>query len=112
MRQKTNTYSIEFKINAIERYNSGDEGGVKALSKALGLKSYTQLFQWLKKYNEYGIAGLEDKRGKTPSPLRGRPKKQYDSLEEEIIQLKVENEYLKKIIEKNQEFIKKKQNTK
>ena len=33
MREKNNIYSIEFKINVIERYNSGDEGGVKALSK-------------------------------------------------------------------------------
>ena len=25
MREKSNTYSIEFKINAIERYNSGEK---------------------------------------------------------------------------------------
>ena len=50
------------------------------------------LTQWLKKYNEFGIAGLESKRGKTPSPMRGRPKKNYDSPEEEILKLKAENE--------------------
>ena len=33
MSKKNNTYSVDFKINTIERYNSGDEGGVKALSK-------------------------------------------------------------------------------
>jgi len=27
MGKKKNVYSIEFKINVIERYNSGDEGG-------------------------------------------------------------------------------------
>ena len=33
MGKKKNFYSIEFKINVIERYNSGDEGGVKSLSQ-------------------------------------------------------------------------------
>ncbi len=97
--KKKNFYSIEFKINVIERYNSGDEGGVKALSKKLGFRSPNMLTQWLKKYNEFGIAGLESKRGKTPSPMRGRPKKNYDSPEEEILKLKVKinilNSYLK-----------------
>jgi len=38
--EKKNIYSIEFKINVIEIYNSGDEGGVKALSKKLGFRSH------------------------------------------------------------------------
>lgn len=70
--KKKNVYSIEFKINVIKRYNSGDEGGVKALSKKLGFRSHNMLTQWLKKYNEFGIAGLEDKRGKTTAPMRNR----------------------------------------
>lgn len=109
MDKKKNVYSIEFKINVIERYNSGDEGGVKALSKKLGFRSHNMLTQWLKKYNEFGIAGLEDKRGKTSSPMRGRPQKHYDSPEEEILKLKAENEYLKGLLEINQDNIKKKQ---
>jgi transposase len=59
-----------------------------------------------------GVAGLDNKRGKTLSPMRGRPKKTYDSPEEEILKLKAENEYLKKLLEINQENIKKKLNTK
>src|SRR5659263_70354 len=106
MGKKKNFYSVEFKINTIERYNSGEEGGVKSLSKKLGFRSHNMLSQWLKKYNEFGIAGLEDKRGKTSAPMRGRPQKHYDSLEEEILKLKVENEYLKKLLENNQENIK------
>jgi|GEM_PF-4345096 len=70
------------------------------------------LTQWLKKYNEFGIAGLEDKRGKTLAPMRGSPKKYYDSPEEEILKLKAENEYLKGLLEKNQDNIKKKENMK
>ncbi|MCB2294022.1 hypothetical protein LGK95_10875 [Clostridium algoriphilum] len=71
MGKKKNFYSVESKINVIERYNSGDEGGVKFLSKKLGFRSPNMLTQWFK----IGIAGLESKRGKTPSPMRGRPKK-------------------------------------
>lgn len=112
MSKKNNTYSVDFKINTIERYNSGDEGGVKALSKKLGFRSHNMLTRWLKSYNEFGIAGLEDKRGKTPAPMRGRPKKYYDSPEEEILKLRAENEYLKKLLEINQENIKKKGNMK
>lgn len=112
MGKKCNTHSIEFKINAVERYNIGDEGGVKALSKKLGLRSHNLLTLWLKKYDEFGIAGLENHRGKTQSPMRGRPKKHYDSPEEEITRLRAENEYLKKLLESKQEDIKKKENTK
>jgi len=112
MGKKKNFYSIEFKINVIERYNSGNGGGVKALSEKLGFRSHKMLTQWLKKYNEFGIAGLENKRGKTLSPMRGRPQKHYDSPEEEILKLKVENEYLKKLLEINQDNIKKKGNMK
>lgn len=59
MSKKNNTYSVDFKINTIERYNSGDEGGVKALSKQLGFRSHNMLTRWLESYNEFGIAGLE-----------------------------------------------------
>ena len=46
------------------------EGGVKALSKKLGFRSHNMLTRWLKSYNEFGIAGLEDKRGKTPAVMQ------------------------------------------
>jgi transposase len=49
------------------------------------------LRDWLKKYNEFGVASLDSKRGKSVSPMRGRPKKNYDSPEEEILKLKAEN---------------------
>jgi hypothetical protein len=62
----------------------------------------------LNKYNEFGIAGLESKRGKTPSPMRDRPKKS----KEEIVKLKAENEYLKNILQVNLDNIKKKDNMK
>ena len=50
MGKKKNIYSVEFKVDVINRYNSGDEGGVKMLSKKLGFRSNTMLRDWLKKY--------------------------------------------------------------
>jgi transposase len=108
MGKKKNFYSVEFKINVIKRYNSGEEGGVKALSKKLGFRSNTMLRDWLKKYNEFGAAGLDSKRGKSLTPMRGRPKKTFVSHEEEILKLKAENEYLKQLLKINQDNIKKK----
>ena len=112
MGKKKNIYSVEFKVDVINRYNSGAEGGVKMLSKKLGFRSNTMLRDWLKKYNEFGEAGLNNKRGKSLTPMRGRPKKQHNSPEEEIFQLKAENEYLKELLEISQENIKKKVNIK
>ena len=70
------------------------------------------LRDWIKKYNEFGVAGLNSKRGKSLSPMRGRRKKTYTSPEEEILKLKAENEYLKQLLEINQDNIKKKGNMK
>ena len=42
---KKNQYSIEFKVNVIERYNSDNEGSVKALSRKLGFRFHNMLIQ-------------------------------------------------------------------
>lgn len=56
----------------------------------------TQVHDWTRKYNEKGDASFIDMRGKYNSPLRGRPKKKFNSLEEELEYSKLQNEYLKK----------------
>ena len=43
------------------------------------------------------MEGLE-RRGNVKSPLRGRPKKNFNSIEE-IEKLRAENEYLRKLLE-------------
>ncbi|WP_243448925.1 hypothetical protein [Clostridium perfringens] len=44
------------------------------------------------------MEGLKERRGSVKSPLRGRPKKNFNSIEE-MEKLKAENEYLKKLLE-------------
>jgi transposase len=43
-----------------------------------------------------GLSGLNEKRGKATGPQKGRPRKNPLSLEEEVMKLRAENEFLKK----------------
>ncbi|WP_227495319.1 transposase, partial [Bacillus cereus] len=55
------TYSNELKIQAVESFLNG-EGSQSAIAKKYGLKSRTQLIEWVRKYQETG--GISDSRGK------------------------------------------------
>ena len=57
------------------------------------------MFLWSKHYEEFGIDGLKERRGSVKSPLRGRPKRNFNSIEEKMEKLRAENEYLKKLLE-------------
>ncbi|MBG9788854.1 helix-turn-helix domain-containing protein, partial [Brevibacillus laterosporus] len=54
------------------------------------------LRRWVDHYRKEGIQGLDEKRGRTKNPLRGRPRIRPESTEEEIVRLRAENEFLKK----------------
>ncbi|WP_410982499.1 transposase [Bacillus cereus] len=56
------TYSNELKIQAVESFLNG-EGSQSAIAKKYGLKSRTQLIDWVRKYQETG--GISDSRGKS-----------------------------------------------
>lgn len=108
-KRKNNRYSIEFKKKAVEMYLSGEHGGINTLTKNLGLKSHTQIKQWIAKYKELGVKGLESQTGRTKGISIGRPRKKFLSPEEEIVRLRAENEYLKGIMDISN--LKKKNNT-
>ena len=101
-RRTNNKYSPEFKKKAVEMYLSGEIGGVTLASRALGLRSRTQLQRWTKLYRENPELLNEDNRGKASvkeGVHKGRPKKvnlEELTLEEQIEQLKMENAILKK----------------
>lgn len=86
-------YSKEFKLQVIDDRNSG-----MSLSSVADKYSIhtSQVHDWTRKYNEYGDDSFIDKRGKYDSPLRGRPRKKFKSIEEELEYAKLQNEYLKK----------------
>lgn len=89
------TYSNELKIQAVESFLNG-EGSQSAIAKKYGLKSRTQLIEWVRKYQETG--GISDSRGKSSgnkglkNPLKGRPRTRFDSME----YYKAQVAYLKK----------------
>ena len=100
--RKNNHYSPEFKKEAVERYLSGELGGMETASRKLGLKSHRQLMNWTRLYREDPELLKQDGRGKASNKdgiRKGRPKKvKLDELskDEQIEYLKMENDVLKK----------------
>jgi len=96
---KFQTYSDELKIQVVESFLN-DEGSQSAIAKKYGLKSRTQLMDWVQKYQETG--GISDSRGKNngnkgfKNPLKGRSRTKFDSMEEELEYYKAQVAYLKK----------------
>ena len=88
-------YTEEFKLKAIEMYING-EGSYNSLSADLGLRSSTQLKNWVKKFEDG--KKLTDQRGTLTSdnPFKGRQKIKFQSVEEERDYYKAQVDYLKK----------------
>jgi len=110
--RKLNTYSTEFKLNAIRMYLSGQYGGYTPVTKMLGINR-TNLINWVAIYTQNGEIGLEDGRGKEktchyvlPPAIEGLPTK------DENLRLRAENAYLRSLLELNMDLIKKKHTTK
>ena len=98
---KFQKYSPEFKKEAVERYLSGELGGMKNAAQKLGLKSRTQLHNWCRLYRQDPELLKKDGRklGKKDGVYKGSPKKvKLDELskDEQIEYLKMENAILKK----------------
>ncbi|RAN30489.1 transposase [Geobacillus sp. A8] len=89
---------MEFKWRAVQMYI--EEGwGYKRICQELGIPCTKTIRLWVKRYHEHGRKGLEERRGTSKSPFKGRPRKKECSLEEENRRLKAENDYLKKLRE-------------
>ncbi|WP_088345202.1 helix-turn-helix domain-containing protein, partial [Bacillus cereus] len=57
------TFSIDFKMKAIELYSHRGIGS-KLIGKELGV-TYSVIDRWIKKYENEGILGLQEKRGRS-----------------------------------------------
>ena len=70
----------------------------KETGVVLGIRPST-IWQWEKRYLESGIKGLENKKkGRKPKVQKPKPPKtRLEELEEENLDLRIENEYLKKL---------------
>ena len=101
---KNRYYSKEFKETAINRILIGKES-INSVAVDIGLTSSGVLDNWIKKYKENCYNVIENKRGrkaKTMTKIKKSKKiltkeDKIKDLEKEILYLKAENEYLKKL---------------
>lgn len=102
-KDKNNYYSPELKLEIINKVLISKQS-VNYTSIEYGLSSSGILFNWIKTYKENGYTIVEKKRGRTPVmkkvniPIDSNDKDAIiKAKDEEILRLKAENEYLKKL---------------
>lgn len=89
------------KEEAIKRVLSGES--IHNVSIDIGLSSFSTLSLWIKEYKKNGYTIVERKRGRRPmnksSPKRknSTQDERLKQLEKENLELRIENEYLKKL---------------
>lgn len=84
--QKFKSYSYDFKKEVLQKYLEGFSK--PQLMELFDIPNDSQIEKWVRDYREKGFKGLKPKK-------KGRPKKKHE--QEEIEQLRMENEILKKI---------------
>ena len=101
---KNKYYSREFKKIAINRVLIGKES-MNFVAIDIGLPSRSILHNWIKKYKENCYNVIENKKGRKPKAMTKikkskkalTKKDKIKELEEKILYLEAENEYLKKL---------------
>ena len=97
-------YSSHFKVQVLNWKNQ-NKASLPATALHFNLSSPSTIWQWQKKYDDIGIAGLERRRGNPKVNKRRSPKKissnnmneEIKRLKQENTMLKIQNEYLKKV---------------
>lgn len=79
--QKFRKYDSELKRKVVKEYLENNTDLLE-LAYTYKIASQESILQWVKNYKLYGEASFDDKRGTATSkvaPLKGRPKKNFDS---------------------------------
>ncbi|MFA9560692.1 helix-turn-helix domain-containing protein [Evansella sp. AB-rgal1] len=92
--KSTKNYPYEVKKQIVEMYFEGHS--VTDLVEQFEVRDRRRIYDWIEKAREEGYRALEDGRGLRST---GKKKKEEQSLEEEYEKLKLENEYLKKLLD-------------
>lgn len=98
MSRKQNNYSLELKLEAVKMYLDGGIGSHR-IAKALGLSCNKRVLDWSKKYQEYGLNGLKERRGRANKSTNIIDLTEEDKLKEANLTLRAEVEYLKKLLQ-------------
>ena len=101
---KNRVYSKDFKLQTINRILINHES-INSVAIDIGLTSSGILDNWLSKFKENGYNVVEKKKGRKPKSMTKlkkndktlSEKEKIKQLEDEILYLKAENEYLKKL---------------
>ena len=95
-----NKYTSEFKLSVIQ-YRQINNTSLRETAEHFNLSNGSMVYRWEKAYQQRGLSGLEDNRGrprKYMSKSDKKPKKEKpikESEREELIRLREENKYLK-----------------
>lgn len=85
-------YTEDFKMAAVREYLKG-LASYAVVAEMLGIRSSTQLKVWVRKHQDGEVF---DTRKGSSSPMKGRPRTAFASIEEERDYLKAQVDYLKK----------------
>ena len=101
--KKNKTYSIQFKLNAIELYLTSKKS-YQETANTLGMNNSSLIANWLRQFKEEGIDGLSRMKGRpTKMPknkskdLSQSDKDKIKELEAQLLTLRIENAYLKEL---------------
>jgi transposase len=96
------SYSRDFKLTAIESYRNKELSLMECCLR-YNIPSHSTLLSWVRKYQESGLDGLLEQRGRPklmkdkPSQKKVKPPTRLEALEKENLYLRAENELLKKL---------------
>lgn len=90
---KNQTYSVEFKLKAIELYLSSDSS-YRDVANQLDMKNPSLIANWVGKFRTNGIAGLYSKKGR---PSKNTPPTTDELSVDEVNKLKLIEERLNKL---------------
>ncbi len=98
--RKFKIYDKYLKLQVVIERANGES--LRNLREKYEIPSDAMIIRWSKEYKEQGMLAFEDKRRYTKEqiPTKCRPKVKFNSIEEELKAVRLENEYLKKRVAK------------
>ena len=97
---KNNKYTSEFKLSVIQ-YRQINNTSLRETAEHFSLVNGSMVYRWEKSYQQHGLSGLEDNRGRPKKDMTKSNKKSKlntpinESEREELIRLREENRLLK-----------------
>ena len=121
-KRQNNNYSVQFKLNAIELYQTS-EMSYREVANLLEMNNSSLIAGWMRKFRADGIDGLSTAKGRLPAVIKKDVKKKsilketpeernrIKELEKQVRSLQIENAYLKELRRlRNQEVQSKRMN--